>query len=208
MDTINIISLLLSTISIIVILVLVIIILDNRRKIEIKDYQNSNIEQSRRYFESKIYDLENELMSNKKRWESVNHLIMASQNNQDINKIEEIYLSPFFINAGIDESDIDIEKDMVFLLTPFYEEKNNATKMVKQICEELNMRCIRGDEEYTSNNIISHILRNILKSRVIIANIDGRNPNVFYELGICHAISKPVIIICKEKSHGYRIRCQ
>ena len=37
----------------------------------------------------------------------------------------------------------------------------------------------------------------MVRSRLVIANIDGRNPNVFYELGIAHAIDKPTIIISK-----------
>ena len=37
----------------------------------------------------------------------------------------------------------------------------------------------------------------IVKSRIIIANIDGKNPNVFYELGIAHALGKPTILISK-----------
>lgn len=32
---------------------------------------------------------------------------------------------------------------------------------------------------------------------MIVANIDGRNPNVFYELGIAHALGKEVILIAK-----------
>jgi nucleoside 2-deoxyribosyltransferase len=37
----------------------------------------------------------------------------------------------------------------------------------------------------------------LVSARLIIANIDGRNPNVFYELGIAHALDKPVIIISR-----------
>lgn len=33
---------------------------------------------------------------------------------------------------------------------------------------------------------------------MIIANINGRNPNVLYELGITQALDKPVILISRE----------
>ena len=33
-----------------------------------------------------------------------------------------------------------------------------------------------------------------------IANISGRNPNVFYELGLAHALGKPVIIVSESLS--------
>lgn len=37
----------------------------------------------------------------------------------------------------------------------------------------------------------------ILQSRFIIVNINGRNPNVFYELGIAQSIGKPTLILSK-----------
>lgn len=47
--------------------------------------------------------------------------------------------------------------------------------------------------------LLTHIITSILQSNIIIANINGRNPNVFYELGICHAIGKSVILILQSK---------
>lgn len=42
------------------------------------------------------------------------------------------------------------------------------------------------------------MLKFIVKSNLIIANINGRNPNVLYELGIAQAFDKPVILISGE----------
>lgn len=35
---------------------------------------------------------------------------------------------------------------------------------------------------------------------MIIADMSDGNPNVFYELGICHTLGKPVILLCDEES--------
>jgi len=35
----------------------------------------------------------------------------------------------------------------------------------------------------------------ILSAEVVVADITGRNANVFYELGIAHTLGKPVILI-------------
>ena len=43
------------------------------------------------------------------------------------------------------------------------------------------------------------MIRKILKANIVIANIDGRNPNVFYELGLAHALDKNTILIAKTK---------
>lgn len=42
------------------------------------------------------------------------------------------------------------------------------------------------------------MLRYIVKAKLVIANINGRNPNVMYELGIAHALDKPVLLLSKE----------
>ena len=44
-------------------------------------------------------------------------------------------------------------------------------------------------------HLLSQILRMIISSSLVIAVIDGRNPNVFYEIGIAHSLGKPVIMI-------------
>jgi hypothetical protein len=58
----------------------------------------------------------------------------------------------------------------------------------------------RADEEHTDDVIIQTIWRRINESRFVIADCTGRNPNVFYELGIAHTIGKPVFICAQERN--------
>jgi nucleoside 2-deoxyribosyltransferase len=37
------------------------------------------------------------------------------------------------------------------------------------------------------------------RAEIIVADVTGRNGNVFYELGMAHTIGKPVIIITQNK---------
>jgi hypothetical protein len=54
----------------------------------------------------------------------------------------------------------------------------------------IRLRCIKGDEDYIEGNVLKYIVGKMMSARIIITNINGRNPNVFYELGIAHAIGK------------------
>lgn len=58
---------------------------------------------------------------------------------------------------------------------------------------ELNV--IRADEELNPGSISNDIFTKLMHSQYVIADITYPNPNVFYELGIRHAISTGTILI-------------
>lgn len=54
---------------------------------------------------------------------------------------------------------------------------------------------VRGDDLFATGSVIEQIAEQIDRASVLVAELTGRNPNVFYELGIAHARAKPVILI-------------
>lgn len=58
-----------------------------------------------------------------------------------------------------------------------------------------NLEVIRADEELNPSSISNDILTKLMYSRFVIADITYPNPNVFYELGIRHAIKTGTILI-------------
>ena len=57
--------------------------------------------------------------------------------------------------------------------------------------------CHRGDKDFHPGDIITHIIENLVSSEIVIADLTGRNPNVFYELGVRHATSNNTILIAE-----------
>ena len=53
----------------------------------------------------------------------------------------------------------------------------------------------RADLDFSPGAITSKMLSELLSARVVIADLTGRNPNVFYELGITHSFARPLISI-------------
>jgi len=53
----------------------------------------------------------------------------------------------------------------------------------------------RADQDLTPGPITPKFLLELLRARVIIADLTGRNPNVYYELGIVHSFARPLISI-------------
>ncbi len=58
---------------------------------------------------------------------------------------------------------------------------------------EAGMEPIRGDELFSTGSVIEQIWEQIQKSTILLADLTGKNANVFYELGLCHAARKPVV---------------
>lgn len=61
-----------------------------------------------------------------------------------------------------------------------------------------DLSVIRADEELNPSSISNDIFLKLMHSTYVIADITYPNPNVFYELGIRHAIS-PRTILIREK---------
>ncbi|MBR8844535.1 hypothetical protein [Pseudoalteromonas sp. JC3] len=157
------------------------------------------MEKLRESFEKRIYDLTERLISREDRWRDVNHLVFDSKaNNRNFPaKTERAKYSSFLSASGLNDSDYEVEGDLVFVITPFNEKYDSDYEQISKVCNEVGLRCIRGDEQFIKGDILSHILKHIVKARLVIANINGRNPNVFYELGIAHALDKPTLITSK-----------
>jgi hypothetical protein len=56
---------------------------------------------------------------------------------------------------------------------------------------------VRIDEKSGPGVIFQEMLREIMQSEVVIAEITPANPNVFYELGYAQALGKPAILLAQ-----------
>src|SRR5436190_2703313 len=72
-------------------------------------------------------------------------------------------------------------------------------RVIRPAIEELGLICIRADELYSRPQVMADIWKSIRKSRLVIAELTGRNANVFYEIGLAHAIGKPIILLTRNE---------
>ena len=59
----------------------------------------------------------------------------------------------------------------------------------------VGMTCQRVDDIWVHDHIIQDVVSLICKANIVICDLTGRNPNVFYEMGIAHTLGKDVIMI-------------
>lgn len=68
----------------------------------------------------------------------------------------------------------------------------------KPAVEAAGMSACRADDLYRPSSIVNDIWSFVTGARVLIADLTGKNPNVLYELGLAHAIGKPVILLTQD----------
>jgi hypothetical protein len=173
-------------------------------KLQKSRYDDKNnralLESIRHSLEEKMYGINDRLIQSEERWRDVNHLLLNDQyleKNTPLSENNAIHYSDFLKENGIEENDLIIDKKLIFILTPFHDKYYEDYKVIQDTCTQNGFKCFRGDENYFKSDIFPEMLKLIVKSTLIIANINGRNPNVLYELGIAQALDKPILLISK-----------
>jgi len=93
----------------------------------------------------------------------------------------------------------DTAQPFVFVLMPFNKKFEDIYKLgIKPACEKAGAYPERVDDQIFQESILQRIYNQIAKADIIIADMTGRNPNVFYETGYAHALGKPVILLTQE----------
>jgi hypothetical protein len=64
--------------------------------------------------------------------------------------------------------------------------------------KEAGLEPIRADELFSTGSVIEQIWEQISRAKVLLADLTGKNANVFYELGLAHAAQKPVVFTTGE----------
>ncbi len=82
---------------------------------------------------------------------------------------------------GDDGSDVRKNADQLF------------NHIIKPVCEKCGFNAIRIDHKYTPDSITQRILDSLDRYELVIADLTGHNPNVFFEIGYRASTGKPVI---------------
>lgn len=97
------------------------------------------------------------------------------------------------MNNGIDSTK---PKPFIFVLMPFESKFDDIYKFgIKGAANEVGAYADRLDEQIFTEGMLDRIFNQISKADVVIADMTGRNPNVFYEVGYAHALGKIVLLL-------------
>ena len=69
---------------------------------------------------------------------------------------------------------------------------------IREVADKLGFAVDRADDIEHNENILEVIQDRIRQCDVVVADMSGRNPNVFYEIGYARALGRPTILLCRK----------
>lgn len=153
----------------------------------------------RELLENDVYKSVEELTKDSINFADTNHLLLDASNNDELKSNKEVPNLSYFIDLGIVGDEFVVQDRQITCLMPFNNKYNSLYDTIKTCCTFNGYNCMRTDEEKIESNVNlrKFIVTKIIQAQVVIAVLDGRNPNVLYEVGIAHAIGKLVILLVK-----------
>lgn len=168
----------------------------SREKREFKKDPRAEINGRREQLELDLFSI-NERIANSPYGYSINKNIY-NEDLSDVSLCWNVKDDSFFESQGFDVDLMTIEPDAVTCLMPFHKEFDRIYNRIIHAAKESQFTCKRSDGVYKEGNIMKYTIELILKAQIVVAVLDGRNPNVYYEVGIAHSVGKPVILIAAE----------
>jgi hypothetical protein len=88
-----------------------------------------------------------------------------------------------------------------FVAMPFAEHPvPGAFEAIDSVLKDLGYQAVRVDREKFSGNIMEVIWESIRHCDLAIIDLTAHRPNVYYEMGIAHALDKPTLLVIHSMS--------
>jgi formylglycine-generating enzyme required for sulfatase activity len=91
---------------------------------------------------------------------------------------------------------VQVGPKLCFVLIPMRNEFEELyQEVIKPTVANLGLDCVYADEIFGTRPIIEDVWEYCERARVVIAELTGCNPNVFYEVGYSHAFDREKVIL-------------
>ncbi len=93
--------------------------------------------------------------------------------------------------------DIWVDFPKAFVIMPFSESWSPTVYdlFIEPAVLGAQLECVRGDTSLRIGDLAQNIWNDILQAGIIIADVSAVNANVFYEVGLAHALGKEVFLL-------------
>ena len=105
--------------------------------------------------------------------------------------------------------------NQAFFISPIGDDGTNVRKaadavykkLIQPVSDRMGLTIKRGDEIHEEGNVSTQVYKYIRDSEIVFADLSGGNPNVYYELGVRHALGlSAILIIDKDEDPVFNLR--
>lgn len=154
------------------------------------------INQKRKEIDEEITRLSRSLLkSDVGQFVDINRLVFSGQLNEIYS--DAIDYKAFLERFGINKNEAIVKSNAAAFLSPFNENGDELFQACQNILGKINIFLQRTDNIVAKDDMLMNIVRLIIRSEIVLVNLNERNTNVYYELGIAHAIGKPTILLAE-----------
>ena len=89
-------------------------------------------------------------------------------------------------------------RPVIFVLIPVAPGFDDIYKLVCAACDEADVDCQRVDQQIFDESNLARIYNLIGTADLIVSDLSGKDPTVFYETGFAHALGKIVILLARD----------
>ncbi len=72
--------------------------------------------------------------------------------------------------------------------------------VITEVANEKGLEAKRVDRDPTPGVVTTQIVQGIINATLVVADLTGKNPNVYYELGVGNSFAKPTVLLVNEPS--------
>lgn len=133
----------------------------------------------------------------------ITELLERVQTGLDLSLVEASILRPhdgMAVEPRFGPRPEDAEGAHVFVLMPFANEFAPVYEAISIACRGLRLSVARADDLSSTRDVMSDIWAGICNAGAIVADCSGRNPNVFYEIGVAHTVGRAVVLLSQDLS--------
>ena len=100
-------------------------------------------------------------------------------------------------NRRMGDPETWVDYPRAFVVMPFSEPWSDRVfrEYIEPAVTDAGLQCVRGDTDLRVGELTGNIWKAILRAGIVVADVSALNANVFYELGLAHALGKDTYIL-------------
>lgn len=101
---------------------------------------------------------------------------------------------------------LQIKQPFAIVLMPFHPDFTLVYETIIRACADAGVVCERVDQQVFNQNIVEQVHKQIKGADLVIAELTGKNPNVYYETGYASALEKPIILLTQDAEIPFNLK--